>query len=351
MSASASRIRRSPLWQLCTLRLRTYVRDPETLIFGFLFPLLLSGLLAVAFRNQPPPRIEIAVAGSQKAEVAALTERLASSEDLTVTRASLDEAKELLRRGKVALVAIPGEPLELLSDPTQPDARTGRLLLQAAIERAPGAQGPTYRQTHVTAPGSRYIDFLIPGLLGFGLLTGSGSIVSNAIGAMRDRKLLRGLRITPMPRLQFLLSFVIARCLFSVLEILFFALYARALFDVRIAGNLASFFVVGLAGAFTFGGLYLLVAARARTMEAIGGWTNFIVLPSLALSGVFFPTSHLPSWAAPLIHAMPLTALNDALRAIMVEGASLTSLAGELLVLAAWCVVSFVGALRYFRWD
>jgi ABC-type polysaccharide/polyol phosphate export permease len=107
---------------------------------------------------------------------------------------------------------------------------------------------------------------------------------------------------------------------------------------------------VALLGALAFGGLGLLVASRARTIEAVSGWMNFSMLPMWVVSGVFFSSSHFPSPMQPFIQALPLTALNDAFRAVMLDGASLAGVAGDVGILAAWSGGCFAIALKIFRW-
>jgi len=103
-------------------------------------------------------------------------------------------------------------------------------------------------------------------------------------------------------------------------------------------------------GAVSFGGLGLLCASRARTVEAVSGIANFVMLPMWVFSGVFFSSSNFPEVVQPFIHLLPLTAVNDALRANMLEGASLAAVSPQLLIIFVWGVVSFFAALKLFRW-
>jgi len=264
---------------------------------------------------------------------------------------TLDEARQALRQGKVALAVVPEATPRLLLDPTQPDARTARLLTVDALQRAAGRTDPrALSEERVTVPGTRYIDFLIPGLLGFGLMSSSIWGLGWVIVQMRMGKLLRRLAATPMRKLDFLLAFAAGRLLLGFLEVLFFLGFARLLFGVRIAGNPVTFVLWALAGALTFAGISALVASRAQTSETASGLMNLVTLPMTVLSGVFFSASHFPVWLQPALRALPLTAVIDGLRAISIDGAGLAALVLPGLVLAVWGVGSFALAVRLFRW-
>ncbi|MDC0709417.1 ABC transporter permease [Stigmatella sp. ncwal1] len=338
-----------PLWQLVLFRIRGFLREPEALFWVFAFPLLTSLALGIAFRNQELPELAVAVADGPEAE--RLAASLEAVEGLTASRMSEAEGRDAMRRGKVSLVLLPGPPPQLVVDPKREDGRTARLMTVDAINRLQGRVDPVApRLQEVTEPGSRYIDFLIPGLLGFGLLSSSLWGLGWALVQMRTGKLLKRLIATPMKRTHFLLSFLLSRSLLSLVEILFFVLFARLLFDVRMVGSHLSFVALGLFGSLSFGGIALLTVSRAKTSEAASGLMNLVSMPMLLLSGVFFSANNFPEWMQPLIQFLPLTALNDGLRAIMIDGASLFALWRQGLVLGGWGFLSFLIALRYFKW-
>jgi ABC-type multidrug transport system permease subunit len=339
----------NPRWQLFLMRLRSFTREPSATFWVFGFPLLMSVALGLAFRNQGATRLTVAVTDGP--ERAAVVSALETSEGLSATAMTLDEAREALRRGKVALVVVPEPTPRLLLDPTQPDARSARLLAVDALQRAAGRRDPRpLSEEQVTVPGTRYIDFLVPGLLGFGLMSSSIWGLGWAIVQMRMGKLLRRLAATPMRRLDFLLAFAAGRLLLALLEVLFFLGFARLIFDVRVAGNPVTFVVWALAGALCFGGLAALVASRAENSESANGLMNLVTLPMTVLSGVFFSASHFPGWLQPVLRALPLTALIDGLRAISIDGAGVTALLLPGLVLLVWGAGGFALALRLFRW-
>jgi ABC-2 type transport system permease protein len=339
----------NPLWQLLLFRMRGFVREPAALFWVFLFPMLTSLALGLAFRNRPLPELAVAVVEGTNAQ--ALAPSLDAVEGLTAKPMSEAEGRDALRRGKVALVLLPSTPPQLVVDPTQADGRTARLLVVDALERLHGrVDGLAVRNLEVTEPGSRYVDFLIPGLLGFGLMSSSLWGLGWALVQMRTGKLLKRLVATPMKRGHFLLSFMISRSAIALMEILFFVAFARLLFDVHTAGSLLSFTLLGLWGSASFGGLALLVVSRAANAETASGLMNLSSMPMMVLSGVFFSSSNFPGWSQPVIKALPLTALNDGLRAIMLDGTPLLALWPQILILGVWGVIPFLIALRYFKW-
>lgn len=353
----------SPLLELTLARVREFVREPETVFWVFVFPVLLALALGIAFRNQPPQKPCIAVE-DQGPSAAGIKEMLARSKDLEVKLLATPEAAQALRSGRVDLVVKPAEVPEnpgvssvrpLYSfryDPTRPASRLASLLTQDALERGLGRKDlAEIKAETVIEPGARYIDFLIPGLIGMNLMgSGMWGIGFNVVTA-RSKKLLKRLAATPMRRSHYLLAFMLSRTLFLVPEVAALVVFGWLVFDSRMYGSILGFAVVAILGSFTFAGLGLLVATRTSSMEAVQGWLNLVMMPMYLLSGCFFPYSRFPEFSWPLIRLLPLTALNDALRAIMNDGVSLHANWRELGVLLVWGLVSFVLALRFFKWQ
>jgi ABC-type multidrug transport system permease subunit len=168
---------------------------------------------------------------------------------------------------------------------------------------------------------------------------------------MRIRKVLKRFLATPMRKGDFLMGILLSRLIFMVPEILVLLLFARLAFGVIIQGSLLTLVVLILLGAMAFSGIGLLVASRARTLEAVSGWMNLVMLPMWVLSGIFFSSERFPESMQPFIKALPLTPLNEALRAVILEGTPLPQLWPQTAILAGWAVGSFVLALRWFRWN
>ncbi len=341
---------RPAIIELTLVRLREFVREPEAMFWVFGFPLLLALGLGIAFRNRAPESIRIGVLQSAPASLAA---SLDSSAGLAVERLADDSAgARALRNADVALVvaAANGE-VEYRFDPSRPDARAARQLADDAIQRGAGRRDPlAIRETTISERGSRYIDFFIPGLLGLNLMGSGIWSIGFAVVTARKQKLLKRLVATPMSRTQYLMSFLLSRLFFLVLEVGALLGFGMLVFDVPLRGSLWTLAAVCLVAALTFSALGLLVSSRARTVEAVSGLANLVMLPMWIFSGVFFSAANFPQAVQPFVQALPLTATVDALRAVMLRGAPLASVTGELALLLAWLVVPFVVALRVFRW-
>jgi ABC-2 type transport system permease protein len=220
-----------------------------------------------------------------------------------------------------------------------------------ALQRAAGRTDVAASgDIEVTEPGARYIDFLVPGLVGMGLMGGGLWGVGFVIVDMRIRKLLKRFLATPMKRYQFLAAIMLSRFLFMLPEIGVLLVFAWLAFDVRIQGSLLTVIFFVFLGAFTFSGVGLLVASRAKTLETVSGLMNLVMLPMWILSGIFFTSDRFPAAAQPFIKALPLTPLINSLRSVMLEGSSLVQLWPQAVILAVWGLMTSVLALRWFRW-
>ena len=333
------------------MRVLLFVREPEALFWVFAFPLVLAAVLGFAFRKGGVPASRVAVLDGPGA--AALVESLRRQPHLEAElQPSEERAARGLRGGSIDLVVVPGAPPQLRLDPERPEGETARLRVVAALtpvdEDAP-ATATLAEPVHER--GSRYIDFLFPGLLGMNLMgTGMWSI-GFAIAELRQRKLLRRLLVTPMSRPAFLASFLLARLVFLVLELTVLTSFGVWVLGVPFRGALPAFALVTLVGAVSFAGLGLLVTARVKTIQGASGMLNLAMMPMWLASGVFFSYERFPQVLHPFLRLIPLTSLNDALRALMLDGETSAALGAPLAILAAWGLVSFVAALKLFRWE
>jgi len=343
----------SSMVQLTLVRFREFIREPEAVFWTFVFPILLAAGLGIAFRQRGPNKVQIGVVGNA-ASVAAVVNALKQDSTLVVETLDDSAAARALRTGKVALLVVPGsarDSVRYVYDRGRSDAVSARVLVDRAVQAGAGRVDPVRASdTYVTEAGSRYIDFLIPGLLGMNLMGGSIWGIGFSIVTARGKKLLKRFMATPMSRSQYLLSFLASRLVFLILEVVTLVGFGHFAFGIPLRGSLVTLFLISLFGAISFGGLGLLAASRARTVEAVSGIMNFIMLPMWIFSGVFFSSSNFPQVVQPFVKALPLTAVNDALRANMLEGASLAALSPQLLVIIVWGVVTFFAALKLFRW-
>jgi ABC-type multidrug transport system permease subunit len=339
----------SGLVQLTLWRLRELWREPEAIFWVFAFPILLALALGVAFSNRGPQALTVAVqAGTGAETIAAALQRAPGLRSLTLDSA---EAYQRLRSGRVALVVIPGDPITVQYDSTRDESRLARLETDQALQVAAGRHDALWlREALVTEPGSRYIDFLIPGLLGLNIMgTGMWGIGFGIVRA-RQGKLLRRFRASPMRRFDFLMAQALARLAFLVLEVVTVLAFGALAFGVPLRGSVVLLAAIVLAGALAFSGLGLLVASRTQTVEGVSGLMNFVMVPMWIFSGVFFSWSHFPDAIHPFIRLLPLTALNDGLRAVLLDGAGAGSVALLVVNMLAWGVGSFALSLKIFRW-
>jgi ABC-2 type transport system permease protein len=340
-------MRDHPLWQLTLVRFREFLREPEAVFWVFGFPLLLAAGLGLAFRNTPAEVVSIGVVGDAQG-------RFAQAPSLAADPfATLEDGLRALREGRIALLVErpAGGGVVYHYDDTNPQGRDARMRADMAVQQSAGRQDPVAAEDQLMhETGSRYIDFLVPGLLGMNLMGGSIWSMGFAIVDARRRKLMKRLIATPMPRHYFLLSFLLSRLAMLIVEVGAFIAFGVLVFGVPIRGSL--FLVAGICvlGSLAFGAIGLLLSSRARTVEAASGLMNLTMGPMWILSGVFFSSQRFPDAVQPIIAALPLTALNDALRATMLQGATLTQIAPQAGVLAAWLLVCFPVALKLFRW-
>ncbi len=339
-----------PLLEMTISRLKEFGRESDAVFWVFAFPLLLTVALGFAFRDKPPDRIPVGVTQGPMAQKRFAA--LKKSPSLMPRLYDAKEGREELRRGRISLLVSGDATPVYRFDPTRPDARTARVEVDDALQTSVGRRDVFGSKVEfVSEQGSRYIDFLVPGLLGMNLMgTGMWSIGFSVVSA-RLKKLLKRFVATPMRKSHYLLSLFLSRLVFLVVEVAVVAIFAWLVFDVAIRGPIALFALTCLLGGAAFAGIGLLIASRVRTLEAISGLMNVVMLPMWIGSGVFFSYERFPDAVKPLIRALPLTALNDALRAVMNDGYGLAQVAPQLAILLAWAVVSAAVGLKIFRWQ
>ena len=341
---------RGPFAELTATRIRELIREPEAVFWVFVFPIILTAILALAFRSRPPDALPVAVEAGPHAD--ARLAALSSTPELKARVLPEAEARQALARGHVVLVISAEETPGYAYDPTQPESRTARLAVDAALQRAAGRSDAFEPlNAELTEPGTRYVDWLVPGLLGMNLMgTGMWGIGFSLVVA-RNGNLLKRLIAAPVRRSHLLGAQIMARLIFLIPEAGALLVFAALVLGVPLRGSLLVLAGVSLLGALAFSGLGLLTAARPRTIEGVSGVMNLVMVPMWIFSGIFFSTERFPAGMQPFVQALPLTALNDALRGVMLEGTALTALVPELAILAAWGSISFVVALKIFRWQ
>ncbi|HVZ85384.1 MAG TPA: ABC transporter permease [Polyangia bacterium] len=342
------------LWAFSAVRLKLFFREPGSLFWTFGFPLLVTVALGVAFRNQGPARTPVAIVAGPGAD--GVRAALAARPGLSPRVVDAAEATRELRTGEVMLAieapaAGAAAPLVFRYDPSRPEAHAARRLADDVLQAHAGRRDVVAtRDETAVARGGRYVDWLVPGLLGLQLLNGAMWGAAFNIVNARQRKLLKRLAATPMRRGHYLLSYRVSGLVFVPLQLFVLFAFARLTFGVVIQGSLLAVLGLALLGSWAFAGLGLLCAARAENSETANGLINLVTLPMMVFSGVFFSSSRFPAVLQPVIRLLPLSAFNEALRHVVNDGASIFTQGFPIAVLAAWTVVTSVLAVRLFRW-
>jgi ABC-2 type transport system permease protein len=336
----------SSLYQLTMVRFRLFLREPEAIFWIFFFPILLAVGLGIAFRNRPADVLQVGATTAQ------LTQALAADNGLTAETLSEADGTHALATGKILLLAIQrANGVAYKYDDTNPDARTARLLADRAIQTAAGRRDAVQAGNElVHETGARYIDFVVPGLLGMNLMGSAIWGMVFPIVEARQKKLLKRLVASPMPKWQYLASYLLTRLAMLIVEVAFFLGFARVAFGVPFRGSLWQLCLLCLLTSLAFSALGLLVSSRAKTMEAASGLMNLVMLPMWILSGVFFSASRFPAAIQPMVRALPLTAAIESMRGNMLQGIGITQMTAQVGILVAWFIVPFVVSLRIFRW-
>jgi len=344
--SSPNRREMSSLYQLTAARFRLFFREPEAIFWIFIFPILMVVGLGIAFRNRPADILPVGATTPHFAEM------LSQDKGLSVVTLDPAAGAKALATGKILVLASETpDGVVYQYDDTNPDARNARLLADDALQLSAGrTPAIPLRNQFVHEAGARYIDFVVPGLLGMNLMGSAMWGMGFAIVEARQKKLLKRMIASPMPRWQYLASFLLSRLFILVIEVGFFLGFARISFGVPFRGPLWQLALVCVLTSLAFSAMALLVASRARTMEAASGLMNLVMMPMWILSGIFFSATRFPAIIQPIVRALPLTAAIDAMRGNMLQGQSLQQLMLPVLTLIFWFVVPFAVALKIFRW-
>jgi ABC-2 type transport system permease protein len=352
--------RYSPLRSLYLARLREFYRQPARIFWVYGFPTVLAIGLGLAFQSRPPESLQVDLV--RNAASPPIEEKLREYDSrarreggpgLLLRVGSTDEALRRLDTGKTPLVVIPdvSRPLTYRYDATRPEALAVKQSIDGIIQAGFGRKDAVEtREIKKQEPGSRYIDFLIPGLIGLNTMGGGLWGIGFLLVNFRMAKLLKCFMATPMPRRDFLLALLGARLTFLLPDLTVLLLLGTQAFGMPLRGSLPLVIVIDVLGALAFAGIGLLVGSRATTTEAVSGLMNLVMLPMWLFSGVFFSAERFPAVMQPFIQALPLTQLLNALRGVILEGMGWVEVAPAMAILAAWAVLSFLLALRIFRW-
>ena len=353
-SPSSSSPSQHPVYRLTMARILEFLRQPDAVFWSYFFPVLMVLALGLAFNKTQEPPVLVDIVDSKLHET--IMESLKLNPQFALKYSAIDEAKNRLQTGRTDLLiekAIEGTGHVYVFDPLRPESVSARSLVDDYLQRSAGRKDAIkVSDRSAVDVGSRYVDFLVPGILGMNIMGGGLWGVGFAIVQMRIRKVLKRLVATPMKKSHFLWSLLASRLVFQIPGVVILLGFAWLTFGVAARGSLFAALVVVLLGALTFSGIGMLVASRANSMEMVSGLMNLVMLPMWLFSGIFFSTDRFPDAMQPIVQILPLTPLIGALRAITLEGAGLfepTQLM-RLAILATWTLVSFAIALKWFRW-
>lgn len=344
-----------PVFAITITRLKEFVRRPEAVFWVYFFPVLMIIVLGLAFQNQTAETFNVNVINNSWATY--VTQPLADHPQITTHLVDDKESSQRLRSGKsvMAITATQNDggqrQFQYRFDTKRPGAVAAKKLVDDILQAASGRVDVfAAEEIQFDEPGGTYVDFLVPGLLGIGLMGGGMWGVGYAIVDMRIRRLLKRYMATPMRRSHFLLSMLLSRLVFMVPQIALTLLVAYWMFDVRVYGNVSAVAILVLLGAFEFAAVGLMVGSRAQTVETASGLMNFVMLPMYTLCGAFFSYERFPEVFHPFIRWLPLTPIIDSLRSVMMDGESLVDQWPEIAVMSVWCVTPFAIAMLIFRW-
>lgn len=335
------------IWQFFLMRVRLLSRQREILFFIFVLPLMLMTGLALAFRDQTGPEVKAVVVGDP-----ALAERLGADRTLVVESVATEAEAELrVRRGQVDALVLPGQPPRVVVTEGRPESKLAQLMVTDALERLDGRRPPAQvAVSHVRGAGTRYIDFLIPGMIGYQLLAHGLFSLGVLLVEMRVGRMLRRLKVSTVSRFHMLLGLVLGQLFQSLTEAAVMLGAAYVLFGVRCVGSLPLFLGFTVLSTICFGGIAVAMGARPRSMEMFQSVSHVMLMPVVLVSGVFFSAERFPAAIQPFLKLIPSRAAIDGMRAIFTEGAGLGDVLMPGLVVAAWGALAFIFGVRAFRW-
>jgi len=343
------------LYRLVELNIKEYIRDPAAFFWGLGFPILMIWGLGITFTSPNKPRIEIAVVSTvSNSDLQIIKELTKKSERVTfvVNEYTRDVAEKFLKRGEIGLILNKSaDKWVYLFDTRNSESKLSYHELKDVLEERDSA---TSEILPIEVLGTRYVDFLIPGFVGMGIMMSCMWGTSYLLIDRRNKKLLRRLVATPMNRPLFLFAQIISRHIVSLMEISMLLLFSYFAFDFRPNVSVFALWPILFAGHCAFSGLAILLASRTASVDIGNGLINAITTPCLVLSGVFFSIRHFPEWARPVIDLLPLTVLLKGLRHLMLEGGSWFTFAPELYlsfgVMMVFGTICFLIGLKIYKW-
>lgn len=348
------------LLNLITVQFKAFLREPAIIFWSIIFPLAIAGVLGIAFNQPDEPVRTVAVVKNEHVDASKNLKRLRllAQDSPTTSDARFaffpttkDSAQIKMKRGEINLFIEvgPKDSLFFNFDPKNAEGRLAYLLLDNKLLKGERQTELTVVRP-VTTIGSRYIDFLIPGLIALGIMNSCIWGIGWNLIEFRIKKLMRRMIATPMKRTYFLLAQILSRAVLCSIEAALLFLFAYLVFGVTMQGSLLAFVLVFLSGIMAFAGVAVIASSRVSNNQEGNGVINAVVLPMTILSGIFFSYRGFPDWAVVIIEKLPLTMLSDAIRAIFNEGATLQDVGAQIIGLISIGFVLFVAGLRIYKW-
>ncbi|MBN2071160.1 MAG: ABC transporter permease [Candidatus Krumholzibacteriota bacterium] len=342
------------LRNLVGAQFKEYFREPEIIFWAMIFPILLSWLLGIAIGSGGKSVAKVAVVSGAEAPAdsdVAWVDSLTAEAGTKLIPLSKDEALLALKKGKVSLLVERSQENTLLYhfDPRNSEAERTWLLMERAAARHWGEE----RESSIAPldmPGTRYIDFLVPGLLAMSIMNSAMWGVGWSLIELRMKKLLRRMAATPVNKELFLGSYFVTRLVTNGIQFLALYIFVHIYFGVRIQGSIPALAAVFVAGNLAFSGVAVLISSRTANSRVGNGLINAITLPMMLLSGIFFSYHNFPAWAVPVVQKLPLTMLTDSMRTIFNEGTGLAGAIGPVAALSAVGIVLIYAGTKMFRW-
>ncbi len=366
---------KSPVLQLISIRYKEFIREPGIVFWSLIFPVAMAWVLGVAFSRKAELSQTVALVRDNHHQNKLLKDFLAGSEPVTGTSdkdtiayqkeivndklgkttcrfipATWDSALLMVKRGQTSILIRESEDsLHYYFDPKSPEAKLGYILLSSAIRNEDFIY-ETGSIKPLTRIGTRYIDYLVPGLIALGIMNSLLWGISYTLIEMRSKKLLRRMIATPMKKSHFLFSHFTARLSLATVEAGILYAFSWGYFKITVQGSLVALGMMFLAGNIFFTGISVLISSRTANSRIGTGLINVVSMPMMILSGIFFSYHNFPDFVIPVIQKLPLTILADSLRSIFIEGAMVTDILPDFLILSVTgLILAYIG-LRIFKW-
>ncbi|MFC1815431.1 ABC transporter permease [Thermodesulfobacteriota bacterium] len=376
-------IRQKQLVHLISAHFKEVIREPAVLFWGIIFPMLMSLGLGIAFTKKvdivrnvaliEPGRINVSAprqASGIEKFLQQKAEKIKSGRDEPVRyqitikddqlgntsflfqKTGWENAMTLMKRGSLSVVITEmNDRIQYHFDPSNSDAQLTYLKLSKIFN----SKASTRREAAgnikaLTVRGTRYIDFLVPGLMAMGIMMSCMWGLSYGLIEKRSQKLLRRMVATPMKKSHLLMALMIVRIAMNLIESGLLFIFAHLVFDITIQGNPAALLAIFLAGNIAFAGVAIFVSSHTERTETGNGLINVVVMPMMVLSGIFFSYHNFPEWSLVFIQKLPLTLLADGLRSIFIEGAGFSEISVPAVILTAIGIFFFSIGLKIFKW-